>query len=80
MDDVGELLRPGGIPEGVFLERDLGQWACLYCWTPSETLAETCDARNPRTTKTCTRDPGHDGPCIACGPGAHQHPLEIWRK
>ena len=23
----------------------------------------------------CTREPGHDGPCVACGVGDHEHDL-----
>ena len=23
----------------------------------------------------CTREPGHDGPCVACGAGDHEHDL-----
>lgn len=74
--EVGERYRPK-VPDGVFYDPELEQWACLVCWTPPGHLADTCDALSP-TERLCTREPGHVGRHASCGGGVLHHPLEVW--
>lgn len=41
-----------------------------------DSLPEQCMDKGPEFV--CTREPGHDGPHVACSPNGHDHRLGEW--
>jgi len=70
-----------GTVEGVvsFWDATIRRHSCLLCWMPEmpEMSAETCDDMSEAGNR-CTREPEHEAAHAACGPGAGDHPKEIW--